>query len=264
MDNLIFFSLIGATFVGALFVMISFWGLFLWKNNLGLADIGWPLAFFLSGLAFLAISVTPFSLKLTLACMIFFWSTRLEWHLMRRFHWNQEDPRYQALRVQWESSGGEIASRALGVYIIQAVLITLLALPFYVVAAQFNMQWNWITVLAIILWAAALYGETVADQQLYQFKSHPENDDKVCDIGLWRYSRHPNYFFEWLIWVAFAIFAWPADLGVLAIASPLLMLFLLTKVSGIPNLEAHALKTKGEAYRIYQQKTSAFVPWFPG
>jgi len=79
---------------------------------------------------------------------------------------------------------------------------------------------------------------------------------------LWNYSRHPNYFFEWLIWVAFALFALGSPYGYLGLVSPLLMLFFLFRVTGIPATEAQALRTKGEDYKQYQQTTSAFVPWF--
>lgn len=264
MDLLILFSLVGATFAGALVIMIGCWLLFLWKDNLGFADVGWAPAFLVSGLALFMFGVAPLSLKSTLVAMILLWSGRLTWHLLRRFRFNQEDPRYQELRSQWINCGGLVSSRALGLYLVQAVLITLLALPFYLVGAQYTLEWGWMPFFAILLWALAFYGEIVADQQLYQFKYHPENDQQVCDVGLWRYSRHPNYFFEWLIWMAFALFAWPTDWGLFAFASPLLMLYLLTRVSGIPQAETQALKTKGEAYRLYQQKTSAFVPWFPG
>ena len=87
--------------------------------------------------------------------------------------------------------------------------------------------------------------------------------DRSCDRGLWRYSRHPNYFFEWLIWIAYALFAFASPLGPIAAACPLLMLYLLFRVTGIPLAEAQALRTRGEGYRRYQQSTSAFIPWFP-
>jgi steroid 5-alpha reductase family enzyme len=85
----------------------------------------------------------------------------------------------------------------------------------------------------------------------------------VCNLGLWRYSRHPNYFFEFLIWVSFAIVALPVQYGYLGLISPLLILFFLFRVSGIPVTEEQALRSKGEAYRKYQRSTSAFIPWFP-
>jgi steroid 5-alpha reductase family enzyme len=108
----------------------------------------------------------------------------------------------------------------------------------------------------------ALLGEMVADAQLAAFKRDPENRARVRQTGLWRYSRHPNHFFEWLVWVSFAIIAIPSPLGLLGVISPAFMLFLLLRVSGIPPAEAQALRTRGEEYREYQRTTSRFVPWF--
>jgi steroid 5-alpha reductase family enzyme len=118
-------------------------------------------------------------------------------------------------------------------------------------------------ILATGLWAAALAGESTADRQLARFKATPGSNGLTCRDGLWRYSRHPNYFFEWLIWVAYALFALSAPWGPLALASPALMLFLLFRVTGIPATEAQAVRTRGDDYRRYQATTSVFVPWFP-
>ena len=115
----------------------------------------------------------------------------------------------------------------------------------------------------IFLWLTGVVGESAADLQLEAFQRDPANQGKVCQTGLWRVSRHPNYFFEGLVWVGFCLFAMPADWGALGIISPLLMYTLLLKVSGIPLAEAEALRSKGDAYREYQNTTSAFIPWFP-
>jgi steroid 5-alpha reductase family enzyme len=117
--------------------------------------------------------------------------------------------------------------------------------------------------LGAIVWLVALAGESIADSQLKSFKSRPVNKGKVCQIGLWRYSRHPNYFFEWLIWVAYFVFALASPFGSLSILCPLLMLYFLFKVTGIPATEEQAIRSKGEAYCNYQRSTSVFVPWFP-
>ena len=106
-------------------------------------------------------------------------------------------------------------------------------------------------------------GEAAADAQLNKFKSDPSNKGRTCQVGLWRYSRHPNYFFEWLIWVAFALFALASPGGCWGLLSPALILYFVLRVTGIPATEAQAIRTRGEEYRRYQQTTSAFVPWFP-
>jgi steroid 5-alpha reductase family enzyme len=112
------------------------------------------------------------------------------------------------------------------------------------------------------IWLLALAGESLADYQLKQFKAGRAGTGRVCQVGLWRYSRHPNYFFEWLIWVAFFVFALGSPWGWLTIYCPALMLFFLIKVTGIPMTEELAVKTKGEEYIQYQRTTSGFVPWF--
>jgi steroid 5-alpha reductase family enzyme len=99
--------------------------------------------------------------------------------------------------------------------------------------------------------------------QLNAFKANAANRGKTCRAGLWKYSRHPNYFFEWLIWVAFCLFAIDSKYGYLALFPPALMLYFLFRVTGIPATEAQALRTRGEDYRRYQETTSVFVPWFP-
>jgi steroid 5-alpha reductase family enzyme len=108
----------------------------------------------------------------------------------------------------------------------------------------------------------AVGGEALADFQLHRFKADPANRGKTCRAGLWNYSRHPNYFFEWLVWCAYALYACASPGGWAGLACPLLMFYFLFRVTGIPLTEAQAVKTKGEDYLDYQRTTSVFVPWF--
>jgi steroid 5-alpha reductase family enzyme len=109
---------------------------------------------------------------------------------------------------------------------------------------------------------AGLIGESAADWQLARFKATPGHAGRICQAGVWNYSRHPNYFFEWLVWCGFALVALAAPWGWLGLLSPALMLYTLLRVTGIPATEAAALARRGDAYREYQRTTSAFVPWF--
>lgn len=109
----------------------------------------------------------------------------------------------------------------------------------------------------------ALAGEALADRQLAAFKADPGSRGRACRAGLWRYSRHPNYFLEWLVWVAYAAFALTSPWGWTSAYAPLLMLFFLLRVTGIPMAEEQALRSRGADYREYQRTTSALFPWFP-
>jgi steroid 5-alpha reductase family enzyme len=110
---------------------------------------------------------------------------------------------------------------------------------------------------------AAITGEALADAQLAAFKRDAANRGRVCEAGLWRYSRHPNYFFEWLIWVAYFVFAVGSPWGWVALIGPASILYLLLRVTGIPMTEEQSLRSRGDAYRRYQRTTSAFIPWLP-
>jgi steroid 5-alpha reductase family enzyme len=115
--------------------------------------------------------------------------------------------------------------------------------------------------LGVVLWLVSVTGEAIVDAQLARFRSNPENRGKTCRQGLWNYSRHPNYFFEWLHWWVYLLISWPAPWGWTTAIAPLLMLFFLLKVTGIPATEAQALLSRGDDYRDYQRTTSVFVPW---
>ena len=112
------------------------------------------------------------------------------------------------------------------------------------------------------LWIVAASLERVADRQLQRFKADPANKGRTLRTGLWRYSRHPNYFFQWLTWVAYALVALEAPYGWIGLIAPAIMLYLILFVTGVPAAEESSLRSRGEEYRRYQRETSAFVPWF--
>jgi steroid 5-alpha reductase family enzyme len=117
--------------------------------------------------------------------------------------------------------------------------------------------------IAIPIWLLAVLGETFADRQLANFRADPKNKGQVCQTGLWKYSRHPNYFFEWLHWWTYAAIGIGHWWGWINLLFPAAMAFFLFKLTGIPSTEEQALKSRGEAYRRYQQSTNRFFPWFP-
>ena len=189
------------------------------------------------------------------------WSLRLGIHISARTARGGDDPRYQQLRRQW---GSAFESRLFWFLQIQALAAAVLVLSIMIAAhnpAPGLGAFDWLGITILIV---AVAGETIADRQLSAFRTDRGNGGKVCDIGLWSVSRHPNYFFEWLGWLAYAVIAIdPAGSyrwGALAFAGPLLMYWLLAHVSGIPPLEAHMLRSRGAAFRDYQRRVSAFWP----
>jgi len=241
--------------------MAALWLVHLPMRNAAIVDFGW--GFLLSTIAILyAFAGTACApRRWLLAAMAAVWGYRLAFYLLfTRIIGHAEEGRYVELRQSWKTN---LALKFFLFFQAQALLDVLLSLPFLLAALDPRPALGWTEYAGAALWAVAFSGEATADAQLSRFKSNPANKGKTCRSGLWNYSRHPNYFFEWLIWVAYAIYALMAPWGWLALASPALMLFFLFRVTGIPATEAQALRSRGEEYRRYQQTTSAFVPWFP-
>jgi len=231
-------------------------------DNYGVVDVAWAYAF--SGLAaFYAVAGAGWPIRRALlAAMVAVWSLRLGTHLFIRVagHHPTEDSRYLQLRRDWAAV---FHSKMFGFFQIQAVSVVGLGLAFLLSAQNDTPRLLPLEFAGALLWLFAITGEAIADAQLAAFKRAPANRGQVCDVGLWRYSRHPNYFFEWLIWMAFFIFALASPWGWLAVVGPAGILFLLLRVTGIPMAEEQSLRSRGDAYRRYQETTSAFVPWFP-
>lgn len=229
-------------------------------NNAGIVDIGWAAA--IAGLAVLyaIASEAPPARRMLVAAMGFLWGARLAIHLHVRNHGKPEDGRYTQLRRDWAPNEQWGLFKF---FQFQAAAAVFFSLPFLLPSLNRGTGLSVLEIAGFCLWAIALVGETAADLQLEIFKRKPGSKGRACRDGLWRYSRHPNYFFESLIWIALALFAWPAPAGFVALACPASILFFLFKVTGIPATEAQALRTKGDDYREYQRTTSAFVPWFP-
>lgn len=238
-------------------------------RNYGVVDVVWALGFAPVALLFYTLSAPdqpasqriPATVLVAAACT---WAVRLGWHLLARVrsHHPVEDVRYTQLRAEW---GAQADARMFRFFLLQGALQVVLALPFAWVCldpnprgAPLGLGVSGITGLA--LWLVGIVGESIADRQLARFRSQPGNRGKVCQEGWWRWSRHPNYFFEWLVWVGYAVFASGAPWGWTAWLSPALMLHFLLHVTGIPMTEALSVQSKGDAYRRYQETTNAFFP----
>lgn len=245
--------------LGACLLQLALWGWHLRTRNAGWVDVGWALSLGLLALGCAWQGTGAFGPRMVVAVMGGGWGLRLALHLGHRVATDDhEDGRYRELRAQW---GGNLDLKFLGFFLFQGVLAGVLAVPFALAAQAATL--STVHGVALGVWAVALLGESLADAQLRRFKGRPTSKGRTCREGLWRYSRHPNYFFESLLWVSFALLALPVPWGILAWTAPALILYFLLRVTGIPYTEAQSLRSRPEDYARYQRETSAFIPWFP-
>ena len=193
--------------------------------------------------------------------VIFLWSFRLSFHLFRdRVFTGHEDPRYKALAEHW---GAKSARNFYFLFLAQIIFIALFLFPVSIAMQNPQPVWTWTDTLAVLIGISAMSGEWIADRQLAAFRANPKNKGGVCKDRLWRYSRHPNYFFEWLHWFAYLAFAVGSSSVGFALVGPISMFIFLRFLTGVPYAEMSSLKSRGEAYRQYQSSTNAFFPWIP-
>ena len=229
--------------------------------NAAVVDVGWGLNLAIAAGIYASYGIGAPARRWIVAAMVLAWGLRLSWHLFSDRIWRKpEEGRYVQLRREWQTN---VPLKFFLFYEFQAALGVLLSVAFLIPAMNPAPQISGLEWFAAALWLVAFAGEWLADAQLAAFKRGPDNRGRVCRTGLWKYSRHPNYFFEWLVWVAFALLASASPWGWTAALGPALMLYFLFKVTGIPATEAQALRSRGDEYRAYQRDTSAFVPWFP-
>jgi steroid 5-alpha reductase family enzyme len=251
-------------FIGAFIIagmMFVLWSIHLGIRNAAIVDVGWAAGLGIIALYYAAAAPGYPVRKWLLASMAGFWGLRLAAYLLlSRVVGHSEEGRYVQLRKDWKN---HLALRFLFFFEFQALLVVVLSLPFLWACLDTRPSLGLIEKLAVGIWLISMIGEAVADQQLNAFKKRPENQGKTCRDGLWRYSRHPNYFFDWMVWVAYAVFVLASPWGWLGLISPALILYFLLDASGIPATEAQALRTRGSEYQEYQRTTSTFIPWFP-
>lgn len=265
--NLAYWILLGAGAAACVVIMLVLWVLGIVKRNFSYVDIGWSANFAVLALMY-GLLGTGDPIRRALICFMYaIWSLRLALHLTRRIVGEPEEGRYVKLRQDWGAGAGASETglnlKFLAFFEFQALLNIVLSVPMLLAVMNPGPAMHPLEVAGVLVWLAALCGESVADAQLARFKRDPASKGKVCRVGLWGVSRHPNYFFEWLIWVAYALFAVSSAYGWLALAMPVLMLHFLVNVTGIKATEAQALSSKGKAYRDYQLSVSPFIPWFP-
>ena len=250
--------LIIGTAIAAAYFAIT-WFISVRIRNYGLLDAAWSygVAILSPIYAFLGPGYAP--RKWIATAIGVAWSLRLGTYILTRVikHHPAEDVRYETLRRKWPGTG-----MFLVFFQVQALVVVIFSVP--VLVASFNSapHFSPVEICGLAIAFVSLCGEALADRQMRQFKANATNKGKVCETGLWAYSRHPNYFFESMLWWGFFIFALGSSWGWITVLCPLLMLYFLLKVSGIPLTEEYAVKSKGDAYREYQRTTSSFIPWF--
>lgn len=200
--------------------------------------------------------------QILVAGLVALWALRLGSYISFRSRGVGDDPRYRHMAEAW----GADAPRQMFVLLQkQAIVSVPLALAILLAAHNPQPQLGLQDMLGVAILAVAIAGEKRADDQLRRFKAEPGNRNAVCDVGLWRWSRHPNYFFEWLGWCAYPLLAIDLSganpLGWLSLIAPACMYWLLVHVSGVPPLEAHMLRSRGNAFRAYQRRTRTFFPF---
>jgi steroid 5-alpha reductase family enzyme len=236
------------------------WVLQLRTRNAGLVDPIWAFTLGAIAVAYAALGSAPPEARWALGLMGGAWGARLGLHLWRRNAGKPEDFRYAQFRARW---GARADVNMFWFFQFQNVFTLLLsASAFLAVAFRPDNPPAWAFAAAGAAWLLAVAGEGLADRQMERFRADPANRGQVCRDGLWRYSRHPNYFFECVHWLAYVPLAWGAPWGWLSLAAPLVMAALLLKLSGVPLLEEEMVRRK-PGYAEYVRTTSVLVPWPP-
>lgn len=229
-------------------------------GDAGVVDVGWPggiglmvliFAFYAEGEPWRVWTVTALGL---------IWSTRLTLYILfNRVIGKEEDGRYKMLR---EHYGDRAQFFFFWFYQLQGVVAVVFTLPFLILQNNSTPEMHIIEWAGIQIWILAIIGEAMADWQLAQHRKDPANKGKTCRRGLWKYSRHPNYFFEWLHWWSYVVMALPFQYGIITLVPATMMHYFLFRVTGIPYTEKQALKSRSD-YEEYIQTTSQFIPWWP-
>jgi steroid 5-alpha reductase family enzyme len=253
-------ALVGTFLAVSSLVMAIGWAVYAKTQEASFVDVVWTIGTAIGGILFLIENQGNLNRTLLLGGMIVLWSTRLSTHLILRLRKRGEDRRYQRMKAFW---GEKAQVKFFWFFQAQAVFMTLFSLPFLAVGNNPSPLGQLDTIAALI-WLTGFIGGTLADFQLEQFKSNPNtNRDEVFRRGLWRYSRHPNYFCEWLLWSSYVVFGIRSEGGVWLISIPIVLYLIITKLTGSSHIERAKLKASNKAYTDYIATTNPFFPWPP-
>ncbi len=239
-------------------ILMGLWLVYLWKRNAAIVDLGWAAGLTLMGVIHHLILGTSSPIRILVSILVLLWGFRLGGYLFwTRLRLGKKDARYETLQKEQTLPAPLFF---LFHYLIQACFQTIVGFVF-IFTSQRDTPFAVSDLIGLMLWGAGLTGSILSDIQLHRFRTNPANKGHVCQNGLWNYSRHPNYFFEIMLWFGFALIGVPAPSGWLGLLSPIALLLTMRLITG-PVSERQSLRSKPEAYRRYQNTTSMIVPWF--
>jgi steroid 5-alpha reductase family enzyme len=226
-------------------------------KNAGVVDLVWGACIGLSALAYALVGSGWLPRRALVAALAGGWSLRLCLHLAKRLGTESEDGRYRALR---QRLGPGADTFFFWFFQAQGALAVSLSLVFLVLTQAERSGWRAVDLVAVLLWLVSVGGELTSDRQLASWRARPENRGRTCRAGLWGFSRHPNYFFEWLHWLVYPVLGIGLPFGWALWLAPLTLFLLMVYVTGIPPTEAQSLRSRGDDYRAYQREVNAFFP----
>ena len=255
-----FFAALAACAILVAAYMTGWFAFALIRKDNSIADIAW-------GLGFVLVAIVTFLRRgslfvpLLVTTLVVVWGLRLALHILLRNRKRGEDPRYAEWRRMW---GRSFVWRSyLQVFLLQGFFLLVISSPVILVNSDrtYPYEHAGLVLAGLLVWCVGFFFEAVGDAQLARFKKDPGNKGKIMDRGLWRYTRHPNYFGESLMWWGIFLVGLEVPHGWVTVVSPVLITFLLVRVSGIPLLEKRY--AGNPAFQAYARRTSAFVPWLP-
>ena len=244
-----------AAFVALL--MVAVWLSSVWKRNASIVDVIWGPGFAGIALVAFATSDAPLARRALVTGLALVWGLRLGGYLLRRAWGKPEDFRYQAMRRQWGARFWWVS--LFTVFALQGALMWIVSLPVQLGQVPDDPGFGALGVIGIAVWAVGISFEAIGDAQLARFKRDPANKGLVMDRGLWRYTRHPNYFGDACVWWGIALVAAESGLGAIGIIGAAVMTVFLRRVSGVTLLEK-SLVNRRPGYEDYVARTSPFVP----
>ena len=253
---------ISSFFLSSLVVFTAVTALFfiaLKKKDNSVLDVFWGLGFILVGVTSIIFSQNISRIGIIVFSMVTLWGSRLAYHIYKRNHGKGEDKRYQTFRKIWGTSF--VLKSYLNLFLLQGLLLLIISISMINVIVFRNNDLTLLDTIGILIWIIGFLFEVIGDWQLRRFKNNLSNKGKILTEGLWRYTRHPNYFGEATMWWGIWLLGISTPIGIVTVISPILITILLVRISGVTMLEKHY---EGDsAYEKYKQRTSSFFPWLP-